>query len=46
MKHILGLLLVVLGVGAIVYLKYRNAKRSSDENDQQADVTTLFDGEK
>jgi hypothetical protein len=40
------LLFVVLGVGAMVYLKYRSAKRLSEEKDQKADVTTLFDGEK
>ena len=46
MKHVLGLLFVVLAVGSLVYLKYLSAKRFSEEKDQKADVTTLFDGEK
>ena len=46
MKHDLGLLFVALAVGAMVHLKYRSAKGFSEENDQKADLTTLFAGKK
>ena len=46
MKHDLGLLFVILIVGTLIYLRFRSAKKYSDEKDQKADVTTLFDGEK
>jgi hypothetical protein len=46
MEHDYGLLFAIPFVGLMVYLKFRAAKKYSDEHDQKADITSLFDGEK
>jgi hypothetical protein len=42
----LALIFAFLVIGGLGYLKFRAAKKHSEETTQEAGVTTLFDGEK